>query len=663
MKSVLPLVAALLVAGGSPVAAAQQSRRPTPATPPANAVAQAYEQFLLAHRLEEQEDIEGAIAAYKRAMTLDPKSADIVAELADLYMRQNRAAEAITTADQALKISPENRDAHRVLGTVYGSLATSDTRASRETQRENLTKGIQHLEQAVGRAAARLQADINVRAMLARLYVANEQFAEAIPLLSEILRQEPGWFDGATLLVQAYASSGRVDEAIAWLEQAAPDTPQLYGTLADFYSRARRWDDASKTFETAMKASPRNFELRVRYGSMLLSSGTGDQLVRARDVLSEAVNLRATDERALYLLSQAERRTGAFEAAERTARKLIAQNRKNPRGYSALAEALEERQRYQEVAEALGPAVAAFRSDADSEGPLSLLLPHLGFAYQRTGQFDRAVSTFKEAREIADGDPTITMYLIQAQIAAKRYADAAALAHEVRGDHPDDLRLARLEADALRLGGKPDEGIAILEDILHRRSSDPTAYIAVAQIYSDANRGPQAVKLLQDARAKFPSDTSITFELGAVFEKQKKYADAETAFRQVIAQEPEHAAALNYLGYMLAERGERLSESVDLIKRALRVEPENGSYLDSLGWAYYKDGQFDLAEDYLKRASDQLTTNSVVQDHYGDVLVKLGRLDDAIAAWARALSGDGDDVDRGEIDRKIRAARQKLPKR
>jgi predicted negative regulator of RcsB-dependent stress response len=65
----------------------------------------------------------------------------------------------------------------------------------------------------------------------------------------------------------------------------------------------------------------------------------------------------------------------------------------------------------------------------------------------------------------------------------------------------------------------------------------------------------------------------------------------------------------------------------------------------------------------LKRAADQLATNSVVQDHYGDVLSRMGRLDDAIAAWNRALGGDSDSIDRADIDKKIRSARQKLPKR
>ncbi len=99
------------------------------------------------------------------------------------------------------------------------------------------------------------------------------------------------------------------------------------------------------------------------------------------------------------------------------------------------------------------------------------------------------------------------------------------------------------------------------------------------------------------------------------------------------------------------------------MKKALQIEPDNGSYLDSLGWAYFKADKLDLAEDNLKRAANQLKTNSVIQEHYGQVLFKLGRYDDAIAAWTRALAGDGDSIDKSDIDKKIRAAKQKINKR
>ena len=185
----------------------------------------------------------------------------------------------------------------------------------------------------------------------------------------------------------------------------------------------------------------------------------------------------------------------------------------------------------------------------------------------------------------------------------------------------------------------------------------------MARVYTESNRGAQAVKVLQDGQVKFPTEIGITFELGAVLDKQKKFSESEAVFRQLIAKEPDNAPALNYLGYMLAEHGERLNESVDYIKRALALDPDNGSYLDSIGWAYYKDGKIDLALDQLHRAADMLTTNSVVQEHYADVLFRAGRYDDAVAAWNRALAGDGDAIDRSDIDKKIRSARQKLPKR
>jgi tetratricopeptide (TPR) repeat protein len=228
-------------------------------------------------------------------------------------------------------------------------------------------------------------------------------------------------------------------------------------------------------------------------------------------------------------------------------------------------------------------------------------------------------------------------------------------------DNGDDLRFARLEAQALKASGKTDEAVSVLEDFA-RKQNKPESYVALAQIYTEAKRGTDAVKVLQDAQTKFPGDTTIGFELGAVLDKQKKFAESEAAFRQVLSKEPDNAPALNYIGYMLAERGERLAESVDLLKKALALEPENGSYLDSLGWAYYKADKLDLAKDNLQRAADQLKGNSVIQDHYGDVLFKLAHYDEAIAAWTRALSGDSDTIDRPAIDRKIKSAKQKLKK-
>ena len=443
-------------------------------------------------------------------------------------------------------------------------------------------------------------------------------YEKAILLLTDLVNQESGWQDGPLMLVEAYAGAGRSRDAIAWLEERTPGDPRLLPALADFYERERRWSDAAGAYGRALQHAPaaalaRNSvnDLKTRYASALMNAGGRENIDKARTALTEVTAVRTTDARALYLLSQAQRRLGDFTEAEAAARRVIAQNSKSPWGYYALAESLEARRQYQSVVDELAPVVAENRGKSgDASLDVSILLPHLGFAYQEIGQHDKAIASFEDARKLSPDDPAIAGYLIEANIAAKKYGAAVDAAKAALAQHPNDLRLTRLEAQALRHNGKADQGIALLEEAVKHHADDPVAYISLAQAYSDAERGAQAVKVLQDAQGKFPSDDGIAFELGTVFDKQKKFAEAESAFRQVLARDPENAIALNYLGYMLAERGERLDESVTYLKKALQVEPENPSYLDSLGWAYFKADKLDLAETNLKRAADQLKTNS-----------------------------------------------------
>jgi len=661
-------VLAVVFSVSIPLAAEQAggSRQPASAPTSPDKIAEAYNQFLLGHRLEEKDDESGAIAAFKRAMELDPNAAEIPAELASVYLRQNKVQEAMSAAEQSLKIAPANRDANRVLGTIYAALSetTRENARGRAANRpdENLTKAIHHFELASDKSGG--EADPNVRATLARLYVRAAMYDKAIPLLTDLVNQEPGWQDGPMMLAEAYAGAGRAADAIAWLEQRTAEDERMLPALADFYERERRWSDAAGAYARILRRNPRSIDVKTRYASALLNAGGKENAAKARDALTEIVAARATEARPLYLLSQAQRRLGDFTAAEASARKLVTLNRKSPWGYYALAEALEARHDYQAVVDELAPIVAEFRGKtADTSFDVGILLPHLGFAYQELGQNEKAIATFDEAHKLSPDDAAVASYLVEANIAAKKYAAAIDVARSALAQNPDDLRLLRLQAQALRHTGKADQGIALLEKAAKTHAEDPLAYIALAQAYADADRGAQAVKVLQDAQAKFPDNDSVAFELGTVYDKQKRFGDAEASFRAVLARDPENAAALNYIGYMLAERGERLDESVNFLKKALQIEPDNGSYLDSLGWAYFKSDKLDLAAENLKRAADQLPANSVIQDHYGDVLTRLGRIDEAIAAYTRALNGDGDSIDKSEIDKKIRTAKQKLPKK
>ena len=138
---------------------------------------------------------------------------------------------------------------------------------------------------------------------------------------------------------------------------------------------------------------------------------------------------------------------------------------------------------------------------------------------------------------------------------------------------------------------------------------------------------------------------------------------AEEIFRQIITADPRHAPALNYLGYMLADRGRKLPEALTLIERAIAVGGETPAYLDSLGWAYYRLERYDEAIGPLERAASAAPAASVIQDHLGDAYVKLGRHEQAAEAFERALVGDRDGIDEREITSKRDRARRAAPAR
>ena len=125
----------------------------------------------------------------------------------------------------------------------------------------------------------------------------------------------------------------------------------------------------------------------------------------------------------------------------------------------------------------------------------------------------------------------------------------------------------------------------------------------------------------------------VWFMRGAMFEKMKKIDQAEAEFRKILQVKPDFAGALNYLGYMLADRGVRLNEALQMITKAVEQEPANGAYLDSLGWVYYKMGRLPEAEENIRKALETTPRDATVHDHLGDVLMRESKVREAVAQW------------------------------
>jgi tetratricopeptide (TPR) repeat protein len=288
-----------------------------------------------------------------------------------------------------------------------------------------------------------------------------------------------------------------------------------------------------------------------------------------------------------------------------------------------------------------------------------MLLAQLGIAHQQLAQYDRAIAAFIAASNLAEKDPDYEAYVVQALITARKHDRAAVVAADALARDADHPRLTRYRAQALAGAGRADEGVKLIEDAAAREPSSRELALGLAETYADQKRFDDAIRIVQAEQARSDSDTELVLRLGALLEEAGRVADAEREFRKVLEQDPLDANALNYLGYMLADRGDRLPESIELIQRALKIEPENPAYLDSLGWALFKMGRLDEAEPPMTKAAAALVGNSVVQDHHGDLLSRRGRWADAVAAWERALAGDNESIDRAAIEKKIKDGRRR----
>ncbi|MCX6542877.1 MAG: tetratricopeptide repeat protein [Acidobacteria bacterium] len=642
--------------------ATQAPAKPAGASPAKadDSIADAYYQFMMGRRLALEGDAEGAIKALRLAMAMDPASSQIASELAEVYARQGQAKEAIELADAALKLDGDNWDAHRLLGMIYADLAEhGQGSASGTLDVSTWQHAVDHLELALG--DSRSDMAVGVRLTLGRMYLQRQNYEKAIGTLKQLLAGEPWLPQGVALLAETYTAAGKPGEAILLLKDAVEEEPSFYGALADAYDKQQRFAEAASAYERASEQNPRDAELKIKWAAALLNEPNAPGTARARDLLLDVTKTDPNASWPLYLLAQAQRLLDDLDGAEGTARRILALNPTSTSGAHALAQVFQARRQYARIVETLEPIVAAPQKGREADA--ALLLTQLGVAYLSLGRGDDAVGVFDRAIQTNPRDGVLLAYRAQGLVLTKKYDLALTLLRQLRAGRPDDLRLARLEAEALRGQGNFDAGVAVLRLLADAPGAGPASVQVLSEFYASDGRDTEAAAMLRTAQVKFPSDLNIQFQYGAVLDRLKRFDEAERVFRQVLATDPNHAAALNSLGYALVERGRRVPEALELIKRAVTLDPYNGSYLDSLGWAHFKLHQLDLAEASLRTASEQLVTDSVVQNHFGDVLAAKGRPAEAIEAWRRSLSGDGELIDRAGIERKIRDAQARVGKK
>jgi tetratricopeptide (TPR) repeat protein len=157
-----------------------------------------------------------------------------------------------------------------------------------------------------------------------------------------------------------------------------------------------------------------------------------------------------------------------------------------------------------------------------------------------------------------------------------------------------------------------------------------------------------------------PENDQVHFQLGALYDESKNREKTIEHMQKAIDLNPQNAAALNYLGYTWAEMGARLDEAEDLILRALKIQPEDGFYIDSLGWVYYQKGDYQKAVEQLERAVELANEDPTIIEHLGDAYEKVNRVDKALERYREALKRSEEEEQLKRIQQKIQLLERKI---
>ncbi len=659
-----PFVAILLIAVAASVATAQtgsalpsssqapSSAQPAEAKSPQTTArkpdrAAAYYHYALAHMYEEQVTVYGrsdlankAIEEYRLAMDADPSSEFLTAGLAELYVKTGRIRDAVLEAQDIIKRDPNNLEAHKLLGRIY--LRSLGDMPGGNGSDNVLKLAIEQYEQIV-----KIEPDsVDDHLLLGRLYRLNNDLQKAETELKTAIKLDPSSEEAVTTLAMLYTDEGDTTHALQVLS-SVPDasrSAKLYSALGTAYEQRKDYKDAIDSFRKAVMLDRDNLDAIRGLAENLMNDGQYDAALEQYKVI---VDSNPEDAQTYVRMSEIYRHEAKYDLALESLKKADALVPDMAAVAYNMAAVYEAQGRYDDAIKLLQDLLKKTDSNqSDDRNNRAIFLERLGTIYRDQENYSSAVDTFRKLATLGGDDNARAGYqeMIDTYREAKEWPQATAVAKEAVQKLPND-RDMRMVLDAqLADTGDVDSAITDVRSMLKGGPEDREVYLRLGIIQSRAKRWKDAGESLDKAEqlsTKADDKAYVWFLRGDLLQRQKLYDQADTEFRKVLTalpqSDPQVAATLNYLGYMNADRGVKLDESLTFVKQALIAEPSNGAYLDSLGWVYFKQGKYDLAEENLTKAAVHMGSDPTVQQHLGDLYQKTGRLKMAAAHWERAV--------------------------
>jgi tetratricopeptide (TPR) repeat protein len=610
--------------------------------------AAAYYHYALAHLYEEQVTAYGrselankAMEEYRLAIEADPSSEFLTSGLAELYVKTGRIRDAVLEAQDIIKRDPNNLEAHKLLGRIY--LRSLGDMPGNGSGSENVLKlAIEQYEQIV-----KIEPNnVDDHLLLGRLYRLDNDSQKAESELKTAVQLDPDSEEAVTTLALLYSDEGDTSRALKVLS-GVPDSgrsAKLYAALGATYEQRKDYKSAIDAYRRAIQLDRDNLDAIRGLAENLLNDGQIDAALDQYKVIADA---NPEDAQTYLRMSEIYRRQGKYDQALDSLKKAEAMVPDALEVPYNIAVVYEAQARYDEAVKILQdllkktekPEGSYSQGDRNNRG---IFIERLGMVYRDQENYPAAIETFRKMLTVGGDDNAKTGYqdIIDTYREAKQWPQATAAAKEAVQKMPDDHDLRMVLDAQLADTGDPEKPLADVRSLLKGKPEDREVYVRLAIMYTRLKRYSDAEEALNKAETlstKSEDKEYVFFLRGDTYEHEKKYDLAEAEFKKVLAANPQSAVTLNYLGYMNADRGVQLDESLNYIKLAVSLDPTNGAYLDSLGWAYFKLGKYDLAEENLNKASLRMGSDPTVQDHLGDLFQKTGRLKLAAAHWERAV--------------------------
>ena len=569
--------------------------------------------------------------AFQQAATLDPKLAEAhtaLAEIAFYYPPQDFDTASLE-GTTATRIDPDNFGSHRVLSRLY-------------TIKSGLREG-----------------------------TLNRSFVDlAIKELKEVARLDRNNAEAWALLGEFHHSKGQTQEALnAWTQWSAAPASSDTRFFQYITNRELSPDAAAARLGEALLDAGRNVEALAairraialnpesrEYGELLAQAieagGIDDKLAIAE--LQRMIAADPANTATVELLARVQARSGSLDDAATTLRAAINRQPKGDRERQMLRASLAQLYLdalrytdaiavYEEQLKERGITDAPLTSDEDKLAATRLLQRMID-VYKKAGRADDAAATIERMRRLLGKDDSTAdeqQVLFLREEGKKN--EALQAVRTARQRYPEQTEFLRMEAETLADMGRVDEGVALVRQSLKGSIEDFNDYLLISGLYIRAGRPTEAIEAARKALALAPAgeasmSAAALITLSTAQERAGDLKGSEESLRRILARDPNNATALNNLGYFLVERNERLTEALEMIQRAVRANPTNSSFLDSLGWAYFKLGRLNEAERHLTEAARRNAKSVAIQEHLGDLYQQRGQTEMARAAWQKALS-------------------------